>query len=95
MSKSPHVDPVDTLGAAYETMYEHVAENLHKVKDKTGPLLHQLVDEANEKAKEIEEITDEDAEKLTTWLKRDLDDVISYLAEFLLNITTLPNHNYG
>ncbi len=81
MSKKPHVDPLDTLGAAYETMYEHVAENLHKAKDKTGPLIHQLVDDAKEKAKEIEEVTEEDAEKLTAWLKRDLDDVISYLSE--------------
>jgi len=81
MSRTPHVDPLDSLGAVYETMYEHVAENLHKAKDKTGPLIHQLVDEAKEKAKEIEEVTEEDAEKLGVWLKRDLDDVISYLSE--------------
>jgi Zinc-ribbon containing domain len=81
MSKKPHVDPLDTLGAAYETMYEHVAENLHKAKDKTGPLIHQLVDDAKEKAKEIEEVTEEDAEKLTAWLKRDLDEVTNYLSE--------------
>jgi rubrerythrin len=81
MSKKPHVDPLDTLGAAYETMYEHVAENLHRAKDKTGPLIHQLVDDAKEKAKEIEEVTEEDAEKLTAWLKRDLDEVTSYLSE--------------
>ena len=81
MSKTPHVDPLDSLGAVYETMYEHVAENLHKAKDKTGPLIHQLVDEAKEKAKEIEEVTEEDVEKLGAWLKRDLDDVLSYLSE--------------
>ncbi len=81
MSKTPHVDPLDALGAAYETMYEHVAENLNKAKDKSGPLIHQLVDEAKEKAKEIEQLTEEDAEKLAVWLKRDLDEVISYLSE--------------
>ena len=81
MSKTPHVDPLDTLGAAYETMYEHVADNLHKAKDKSGPLIHQLVDEAKEKAKEIEEVTEEDAEKLTAWLKRDFDEVSRYLSE--------------
>lgn len=81
MSKKPHVDPLDAFGAAYETMYEHIAENLDKAKNKTGPLIHQLVDEAKEKAKEIEELTEEDAEKLAGWLKRDLDEVISYLSE--------------
>jgi hypothetical protein len=62
-------------------MYEHVAANLHKAKDKGGPLLHDLIDEAKEKAKDIEEVTEEDAEKLTAWLKRDLDEVTSYLSE--------------
>ena len=81
MSKTPHKDPLDTLGAAYETMYEHIAENLEKAKDKSGLLIHQLVDEAKEKAKEIEQLTEEDAEKLAVWLKRDLDEVISYLSE--------------
>ena len=81
MTKTPRVDPLDTLGAAYETMYEHVVENLHKAKDKTDPLIHQLVDDAKEKAKEIEEVTEEDVEKLTAWLKRDLDEVINNLSE--------------
>jgi hypothetical protein len=81
MTKPKHVDPLDALGAAYETMYEHVAANLHKAKDKGGPLLHDLIDEAKEKAKDIEEVTEEDAEKLTAWLKRDLDEVTSYLSE--------------
>jgi len=81
MTDKKHTDPLDALGEVYETMYEHVAENLHKAKDKTGPLIHELIDEAKDKAKAIEEVTEEDAEKLTHWLKRDLDDVISYLSE--------------
>jgi hypothetical protein len=81
MKKPPLVDPLDSLGAAYETMYEHVADNFHKAKDKTGPLLVKLIHEAKQKAEEIDDLTEEDAEKLTIWLKRDLDDVISYLSE--------------
>jgi len=81
MTDHKPVDPLDTLATAYEKMYEHVAENLHKAKDKTGSLIHELVDEAKEKATAIEEVTEEDATKLTTWLKRDLDDAINYLSE--------------
>ncbi|NOQ90928.1 MAG: hypothetical protein GQ549_08285 [Gammaproteobacteria bacterium] len=81
MTDHKHVDPLDALGAVYETMYEHVAENLHKAKDKSGPLIHQLIEEARQKAIEVEDIADEDAEKLATWLRRDLDDVINYLSE--------------
>ena len=81
MKKPEHVDPLDTLGAAYETMYEHVAADIHKVKDKSGPLLHELVDEAKDKIVKLGEVAEEDADKISTWLKRDLDDVVNYLSE--------------
>jgi len=80
--KNPiHVDPLDALGAAYETMYERVAKSLHNAKEHTGPLLHKFIDEAKDKAVELDELTEEDAEKLTIWLKRDLDDAIDHIAE--------------
>ena len=81
MKKPIHVDPLDALGAAYETMYEHVAADIHKVKDKGGPLLHELVDKAKDKVIELEDVAEEDAEKISTWLKRDLDDVVHHLSE--------------
>lgn len=81
MTKDTHTDPLDALGAAYETMYERVAENLHKAKEQTGPLLHKLIDEARDKAIELEEVAEEDAHKLSNWLKRDLDDAISHMSE--------------
>ncbi len=81
MTKVNRVDPLDALGAIYENMYEHVADNLHKAKDKTGPLINKLIDEAKDKAIDIEDIAEEDAEKLAVWLRRDLDDAINYLSE--------------
>ena len=81
MKKPVHVDPLDALGAAYETMYEHVAANMHKVKDKGGPMLHELVDEAKENVIKAEEVAEEDIEKISDWLKRDLEDVVHYVVE--------------
>lgn len=81
MKKPVHVDPLDAMGAAYETMYERVAERLKDAKEHTGPLLHKFIDEARDKAVKLDELTEEDAEKLTVWLKRDLDDAIDHLAE--------------
>ena len=81
MTKQRQASPLDTLGAAYENLYEYVADNIHKIKDNTGPVLHDLVDEAKEKAKDLDDLTEEEIEKLTVWLKRDLDDVIDYLSE--------------
>lgn len=81
MKKPTRVDPLDALGAAYKTMYERVAENLHHAKEKTGALLHKFIDEAKDKAVALDELKKEDAEKLTVWLKRDLDDAIDHIAE--------------
>jgi len=81
MTHPSHNDPIDALGAAYEKMYERAAENLHKAEETTGSLLHKLIDEAKEKAVELEELSEEDAVKLAGWLKRDLDDAANYLSE--------------
>lgn len=81
MTKPSSFDPFDALSDAYETMYEHVTRGLDKAKDKTGSMINELVDEAEEKITDLEDITEEDAKKLATWLRRDLDDAINYVAE--------------
>jgi hypothetical protein len=81
MKEPLHHDPIDILGEVYEKMYESVAENFHKAEEKSGPILHKLVDEAKEEAVKLKEVSEENGEKLAEWLKRDLDDAVSYLAE--------------
>ena len=81
MTDHESYDPFDTLSEAYETMYEYVADDLHKSDNKTGLLIHELVDDARDKIKDLEEIAEEDAEKLAAWLKRDLDEVTNYVSE--------------
>ena len=76
-----HHDPLDALGEAYEKMFERAARNLHKAEEKSGDLLHKLIDEAKNKAVELEELSREDAEKLSAYLKRDLSDAAKYLSE--------------
>ena len=81
MTLSPHNDPIDALCAVYEKMFERAAENMHTAEVKTGSLLHKAVDEAKYKAVELEELSKDDAAKVSEWLKRDLDDTVSYLSE--------------
>lgn len=81
MRKNNPTDPLDALGAAYETMYERVEEGLKHAKEKTGPVLKTLIHEAKEKAVELDELTEEDAEKLAKWLIRDLEDAIHHVAD--------------
>ena len=36
-SQPDHADPLDSLGAIYEDMYEHVVDRFHKAQNKTTP----------------------------------------------------------
>lgn len=76
-----HHDIVDALGAAYEKMFERAVQGFHKADKKTPGLLQKLVDEARETAVELGEVSREDADKLATYLRRDLNDAFSYLSE--------------
>ncbi|MFQ5644144.1 MAG: zinc ribbon-containing protein [Thiogranum sp.] len=81
MKKPLDHDPLDTLGEAYEKMFERAAAAFHSAEEKSGTLFHKLIDEAKEKAVELEEVTREDAEKLSAYLKRDLAEAGDYLSE--------------
>ena len=74
-------DPLDALGEVYEKMFERAVENFHKAEEKSGALFHKLIDEAKEKAVELEEVSREDAEKLSAYIKRDLSDAADDLSE--------------
>lgn len=81
MKKQEQATALSTLSSAYKYMYDHVSENLHKVSDTTGPLLHDLIDEAKEKGENLDDLTEEEIANISQWLKRDLDDVLNYLSE--------------
>jgi hypothetical protein len=74
-------DPFNVLAEAYEKMYERAVEDLHKVKEKTGPLLHKAIDEAKDKAVELEEISRDDATKLAGYIKRDINYTLYNLSQ--------------
>ncbi|HHH44696.1 MAG TPA: hypothetical protein ENK49_11210 [Gammaproteobacteria bacterium] len=76
-----HHDPLDALGEAYEKMFERAAKRFHEAEKKSGPVFHKLIDEAKDKAIELKELSEEDAERLAAYIKRDLGDVASHLSE--------------
>ena len=78
MKKNPHDD---SLGTAYEKMFERAVTKFHSAEEKTGELFHKWIDEARDKAVELKELSEEDAVKLSLYLKRDLSDAAHYLAE--------------
>lgn len=74
-------DVLDVLGESYEKLYEHIAENFHRAEDKTEALFNKLMHEAKDKVKELKKISEDDADKVADWVKRDMTDAAHYLAE--------------
>lgn len=81
MKKPQNQDPFDVLAQVYEKLFESIVKNFHNAEEKSGALLHKLIDEAKEDAVKLEKISREDAEKLSDYLRRDLSDATGYLSE--------------
>lgn len=74
----PH-DPIEALGEAYELLLDKTIEEAQTAKTKSGPALHQLIDEVAQKSSDVSELAGEEAIKIGHYLKRDLLDAASYL----------------
>jgi predicted RNA-binding Zn-ribbon protein involved in translation (DUF1610 family) len=74
-------DPVDRMVGAYEAMLERVHEAADTAEKKTVPWLREALMDAREKAVELEELTREEAERVSTYVERDLREAASFLAD--------------
>ena len=82
MSKqSPTRFPTEGMGEAYEKLLLLTMKEARLLKDKTGPMLHKLIDVSSEKFSELGELTEEEAEKISNYLKRDLKEAAIYMTE--------------
>jgi predicted RNA-binding Zn-ribbon protein involved in translation (DUF1610 family) len=74
-------DPVDRLVDAYETMLERVHEAAESAEEKTVPWLRETLAAARERAVELEELTREEADKVSRYVERDLHEAATFIAE--------------
>jgi len=74
-------DPVDRMVAAYEAMLERVHEAADTAEHKTVPWLREALQGARDKAVELEELTREEAEKVSRYVERDLHEAASFIAD--------------
>ncbi|MFT4561839.1 MAG: hypothetical protein ACI9BW_001581 [Gammaproteobacteria bacterium] len=81
MTKSRKNDPIDSLAEAYEQMLERAVKDAHRTEVKTERVLHDLIHDARDKAVELGELTQHEAERLSKYLARDLIEATNYLAE--------------
>jgi hypothetical protein len=71
----------DRLAHAYERMLDRVKRRMEEMEHDAGPRLGRAIDEAQEKASELGELTREEAERLGGYLRRDLEEAATFLAE--------------
>jgi hypothetical protein len=74
-------DPVDRLVGAYEEMLGRVNEAAETAEKKTVPWLRDALAQARDKAVELEELTREEAEKVSRYVERDLHEAASFIAD--------------
>jgi predicted RNA-binding Zn-ribbon protein involved in translation (DUF1610 family) len=74
-------DPVDRMVAAYEAMLQRVHEAAETAESKTVPWLRETLASARERAVELEELTREEADRVSRYVERDLHDAASFIAE--------------
>ena len=74
-------DPISRMSDAYETMLERVDEMLEKAEKSAIPSLRKSLEQAREKAVELNELTREEAEKLAGYLERDIKDAAQLFSE--------------
>lgn len=77
--KKPFRFPTEGLGEAYEKLLTLSMKEARLIKDKTGPVLHKIIDDSSEKLSELEEISIETANKVSEYLKRDLTEAANYM----------------
>lgn len=74
-------DPVDRMVAAYEAMLQRVHEAADSAESKTVPWLRETLANARERAVELEELTREEAERVSAYVERDLQDAATFIAD--------------
>ncbi len=79
MSPDNNQDPLDRMVVAYEKMLQRVDELLDKAEETAIPTLKKGLEQAREKAVELNELTREEAEKIASYVERDLHDAAGFL----------------
>ena len=66
---------------AYSQMLERVKHSLDDLEERTAPAIYNAIESARKTAEELGELTQDEAEKVSMYLKRDLQDAGKFLNE--------------
>ncbi len=73
-------DPIDVLGRIYETLYEDSVRAFRNSEKKTSEVLKTVIDEAGELISEAEELSREQIDEVSEYVKRDIHDLAVFLS---------------
>ena len=80
--KTPSVEtPADKMVQAYEEMLKRTQDTLETAEKETIPRFRELLETARDSMVELGELTREEANKVSDYLRRDLEDAANYIAE--------------
>jgi polyhydroxyalkanoate synthesis regulator phasin len=77
----PGQQPADKLVQAYEEMLKRTQETLETAEQETVPRFRELLEKARDNMVELGELTREEAQKVSEYLRRDVEDAASYIVE--------------
>ena len=77
----PGEKPIDKLVEAYEELLRRTRETFGSTTDQSVPRFRELLDKARDNMVELGELTREEANRVSDYLRRDIEDAAVYIAE--------------
>jgi polyhydroxyalkanoate synthesis regulator phasin/ribosomal protein L37E len=77
----PGEKSVDKMVAAYEELLKRTQETLETTQKESVPRFREMLEKARDNMVELGELTREEAHKVADYLRRDVEDAASYIAE--------------
>jgi hypothetical protein len=74
-------DPGERLVEGYNRMMEHIRELVDDVENKAAPTVREAIDSAKQFSTDLGQLTREEADKVGEFIRRDMHDAASYLAD--------------
>lgn len=81
MSEAHKNETADKLVHAYEQMLKQTHETIEKAQTESAPKFREMLEKARDNMVELGELTREEAEKVSDYIKRDIEDAANYIAE--------------
>ncbi len=81
MSEQDKNETVDKLVAAYEQMLKQTHDTIERAQSESVPRLREMLDKARDQFVELGELSREEAQKVSDYVRRDVEDAANYMAD--------------